>query len=226
MQLAVARLVAQGIIVGAELEGSGSPRYGTHVGFRSRDGSSSREGQIFIEASRINVPGAFQFTPGLAPPGDVPLLTVQKWVADIGPLLTDRLPQILDEALNSFSRGQYLGATTLLGSLVEGGWTRAGETLRGRSKPLDTALDSDRTADVQKRLHEVSKAERIRQVDDLYTFAVFMRGIRNYGIHPNADENKAAEEAQSELGCFSLVQRTHAHLLGLLEAACNLPTNP
>lgn len=222
VQLAVARLVAQGVIVEVELDRSGPPQQRIQVPYRFSEGSSGREGYIDISVSMIKVPGAFQLTPGVIAAGDVPLLTTQKWEDDIAPLLTDRLPQILSEALNSFRRGQYLSATTLLGSMVEGGWTRAGEMLRGHSTQLDTALDNDRTADVQKRMHEVLKEAKNRQADDLHTFATFIRGIRNYGIHPNAAENRAAEEAQSELGCFTLLQRVHAHLLTLLDAVQNL----
>lgn len=213
-QTAVARLIAQGAIV--PVRGIGSVPSSVIVAFQAGNAMSSTSGQLEITVSNLDVPQAFQLTPGLQAAGDVPLLTTEKWANGLDPLLTGRLPRLLEEALGAFRRGQYLSAATLIGSVAEGGWTRAGELLRGQFDKLDTALDEDRITDVQKRMAELFKSNKKRNADDLYSFAAHVRTVRNYGIHPNAAENDAAEEALTETGCFSLIQRTHAHLITLL----------
>lgn len=219
-QLVVARLAAQGTIV--PLDKPGSTHAEVRVPFESGGGMMTTSGQLSIAASAVVVPNRFMLTPGLQVTADVPLLASEKWSEGIGPLLTGRLPRLLDEALDAYRRGRYLSAATLIGSVAEGGWTRAGEMLRGRATKLDDALDEDRIAEVQKRLIELFRANKIRSADDLSSFATHVRTVRNYGIHPNAADNDAAEQALTEVGCFSLMQRTHSHLISLLSAVNSL----
>lgn len=220
-QLVVARLAAQGTIV--PLEKPGTTHAEVHVPFEAGGGMMTTSGQLSITASPVVVPNRFLLTPGLEVTADVPLLNSQKWSEGIGPLLTGRLPRLLDEALDAYRRGRYLSASTLIGSVSEGGWTRAGEKLRGRARKLDDALDEDRIAEVQKRMIELFKANKIRSADDLSAFATYVRTVRNYGIHPNAADNEAAEQALTEVGSFSIIQRTHSHLISLLSAVDSLP---
>ena len=219
-QVAVARLIAQGTIV--PVRGTGHAPSSVNVAFHAAHGSGSTSGTLEIDVSNLVVPGTFQLTPGLETVADIPLLTTEKWAAGLGPLLTGRLPRLLEEALGAYRRGQYLSAATLIGSVAEGGWTRAGEMLRGQFDKLDAALDEDRIAEVQKRMAELFRNSKKRNADDLYSFATHVRTIRNYGIHPNAADNDAAEETLTEGGCFSLVQRTHAHLIALLDVTRSL----
>jgi hypothetical protein len=64
--------------------------------------------------------------------GELPLLTVEKWEADVKPLINDRLRRILGESLDASRRGSYLSAVTLIGAVLEGAWYTAGEALRSR----------------------------------------------------------------------------------------------
>lgn len=222
-QRAIARLIAQGTIVPVRSTGNVPPN--VIVAFQAGGGMVTTSGQLEIGVSNLEVPSAFQLTPGLEASGEIPLLTTEKWGAGLGPLLTGRLPRLLDEALGAYRRGQYLSAATLIGSVAEGGWTRAGEMLRGQFDKLDAALDDDRIAEVQKRMTELFRNKKKRNADDLHSFATHVRTIRNYGIHPNAAENDAAEEALTEGGCFSLIQRTHAHLIALLDVTESIGTS-
>lgn len=214
-QRAIARLIAQGIIV--PVRGTENVPSSVIVAFQAGGGMVTTSGQLEIAVSKLEVPSAFQLTPGLEATGEIPLLTTERWAAGLGPLLTGRLPRLLEEALGAYRRGQYLSAATLIGSVVEGGWTRAGEMLRGQFDKLDAAIDDDRIAEVQERMSELFRNKKKENADDLYSFATHVRKIRNYGVHPNAAENDAAEEALTEGGCFSLIQRTHAHLIALLD---------
>lgn len=59
---------------------------------------------------------------------------------------------------------------------------------------------------------------KVCTADDLGSFASFIRTVRTYGIHPNIVDDEAAEDVLTEAGCFSIIQRGHAHLIALLAA--------
>ncbi|MFC9356456.1 hypothetical protein ACFTZB_07710 [Rhodococcus sp. NPDC057014] len=219
-RLAIARLGAQGLIVAVN-QSPPQSEYMLNCKFSSGSSMYSTSGPMMIPIGQVQIPSSFRLTPGMSAVGHVPLLTVEKWESDIEPLLNDRLRRILGECLDAARRGSYLSSVTLLGAVMEGAWYAVGEALRSHDAKLGAALDADRTAQVQALVSELlARGPRMKTLaDDLQSFAGYVRLVRNYGIHPMAGDDAAAEDAFTEPGNFSLVQRAHSHLVSLLASA-------
>lgn len=219
-RLAVARLMAQGLIVPVTQDAPEPRNTVLHSGYYIGTSMSNTTGGLEIPVGRVHIPQSFRLTPGVSAIGDVPLLTVEKWVSDVEPLVNSRLQRILGESLSAARHGSYLSAVTMLGAVLEGAWYAAGEELRSRDTALAKALDGDRTATVQSRVADIIRPlPRMKGVaDNLESFAGYVRMVRNYGIHTGAADDLAAEEAFTEQGSYSLIQRAHSHLVQLLAA--------
>ncbi|MGW5441417.1 hypothetical protein [Nocardia asteroides] len=221
-RLAVARLMAQGLIVPAVHDQP--QRQGTvlHSSYYIGTSMSNTRGGFQIPVGEVHIPQSFRLTPGVSAIGDVPLLTVEKWVSDVEPLVNSRLQRLLGESLSAARHGAYLSAVTMLGAVLEGAWYAAGEELRSRDTALAKALDADRTATVQSRVADIIRRQQLPRMkgvaDNLESFAGYVRMVRNYGIHTGAADDLAAEEAFTEQGSYSLIQRAHSHLVQLLAA--------
>ncbi len=219
-RLAVARLMAQGLIVPAVHDQPQPQGSVLNSSYFIGTSMSNTRGGFQIPVGAVLIPQSFRLTPGVSAIGDVPLLTVEKWVSDVEPLVNSRLQRLLGESLSAARHGSYLSAVTMLGAVMEGAWYAVGEELRSRDTALAKALDADRTATVQSRVADIIRPlPRMKGVaDNLESFAGYVRMVRNYGIHTGADDDLAAEEAFTEQGSYSLIQRAHSHLVQLLAA--------
>ena len=73
------------------------------------------------------------------------------FIADLASLgLDPRTERSLREAIESYRRGVFLGASSLLGAAVEGAWYAAGQRLRATVPQVDALVDGDRTAHVDR----------------------------------------------------------------------------
>jgi hypothetical protein len=72
------------------------------------------------------------------------------FIADLASLdLDPRTERSLREAIESYRRGVFLAAASLLGAAVEGAWSAAAERLRPTVPAVDQLADGDRTAQLQ-----------------------------------------------------------------------------
>jgi len=72
------------------------------------------------------------------------------FITDLAPLgLDPRTERSLREAIESYRRGVFLAAASLLGAAVEGAWYAAAQRLRPTVPAVDQLADSDRTAQLQ-----------------------------------------------------------------------------
>jgi hypothetical protein len=55
--------------------------------------------------------------------------------------------------------------------------------------------------------------------NELIAHASYLRDLRNYGVHPAADQDPGQADAFTELGSTVLVMETHRYLARLREAA-------
>ncbi|MEU4838672.1 hypothetical protein [Nocardia testacea] len=215
-RLAIAKLGAQGLIVPLAAPAA---RGGVEsIEFYSGNTMYNTTGRIEIPVGTVFIPGTFQLTPGVAAAGNVALLTVEAWKVELAPLLNDRLLRQLDEALSAARRGSHLSCATLLGAVAEGAWYAIGEQLRSRDTALATALDNDRTAAVQTKVHDLLAAlpREKNSMAGVLAFATQLRMVRNYGIHTTAADDVAAEEYFTETGNYVLILQTYSHLVKLL----------
>ncbi|MER7455067.1 hypothetical protein ABTW96_32800 [Nocardia beijingensis] len=218
-RLAIARLVAQGLIVPASW--GGDTEVTRTVPYTVRGYGSA----IHIPVGAVMVPGSFRVTPGLTAIGDVALLTVSRWT-DVMPLLNERLLRLLEECLDAARRGSYLSAVTVLGALLEGAWWAVAEKLRKVDKPLEALLAGTRApsaAVMQGKVTDVLRAAKLpagaASADSLLAFAGHVRQVRNYGIHSTIKDDLAAEKFFTETGSYLLILQAHSHLVQLLGAA-------
>src|SRR5690348_16538342 len=88
-------------------------------------------------------------------------------------------------------RGLYLSAVNLLGAVSEAAWYSIGEAIRDRNAELAQALDENRTAQVQRLV--ATQLESVRRqrttVTELRAHAAYLRDLRNYGVHPVAEQD-------------------------------------
>ncbi len=145
------------------------------------------------------------------------------FIADLASLgLDPRTERSLREAIESYRRGVYLAAASLLGAAVEGAWYAAGQRLRHASPRVDQLVNRDRTAQLQAavtatlRDHMVA-GHRSWEADALSQFASLMRNIRNYGVHPRQLTDGDIEVYFTEDKCGLLFLETHRHLKQLAE---------
>ena len=72
------------------------------------------------------------------------------FIADLAGLgLDPRTERSLREAIESYRRGVFLAASSLLGAAVEGAWYAAGQRLPSAAPRIDELVDGDRTAQLQ-----------------------------------------------------------------------------
>jgi hypothetical protein len=144
------------------------------------------------------------------------------FITDLAPLgLDPRTERSLREAIESYRRGVYLAAASLLGAAVEGAWYAAGQRLRSTVPAVDQLADSDRTAQLQAAITDALRnsrpGNRKWEADALSTFARLMRDIRNYGVHPRQQADGDIEIYFAEDKCGLLFLEAHRHLKRLAE---------
>jgi hypothetical protein len=77
-------------------------------------------------------------------------IEAEVFIADLAPLGLDaRTERSLREAIESYRRGVFLAASSLLGAAVEGAWYAAGRRLRSTVPAVGQLADGDRTAQLQ-----------------------------------------------------------------------------
>ncbi len=144
------------------------------------------------------------------------------FIADLAPLRLDpRTERSLREAIESYRRGVFLDAASLLGAAVEGAWYAAGQRLRSTVPAVDQLADSDHTAQLQGAVTDALRSSlpgnRKWEADSLSTFARLMRDIRNYGVHPRQLTDGDIEIYFAEDKCRLLFLEAHRHLKRLAE---------
>jgi len=144
------------------------------------------------------------------------------FIADLAPLgLDPRTERSLREAIESYRRGVFLAAASLLGAAVEGAWYAAGQRLRSTVPAVNQLADSDHTAQLQGAVTDALRSSlpgnRKWEADALSTFARLMRDIRNYGVHPRQLTDGDIEIYFAEDKCRLLFLEAHRHLKRLAE---------
>ena len=132
------------------------------------------------------------------------------FIADLASLCLDsRTERSLREAIESYRRGVFLAASSLLGAAVEGAWYAAGQRLRSGPPRVDALADGDRTAQLQgavaAALRDSLPGNRTWEADALSQFTRLMRDIRNYGVHPRqvTDGDIEVYFTRTSAGCCS-----------------------
>jgi hypothetical protein len=135
--------------------------------------------------------------------------------------LGPRTERSLREAIESYRRGVFLAASSLLGAAVEGAWYAAGQRMRSTAPQVDALVDGDRTAQLQgavaATLRDALPGNRRWEADALSQFARLMRDIRNYGVHPGQVTDGDIEVYFTEDKCGLLFLEAHRHLKRLAE---------
>lgn len=144
------------------------------------------------------------------------------FIANVAPLdLDPRTERSLREAIESYRRGVFLAASSLLGAAVEGAWYSAGQCLRSTVPAVDQLADGDRTAQLQGAVADALRnslpGNRKWEADSLSQFARLMRDIRNYGVHPRQLTDGDIEIYFAEDKCGLLFLEAHRHLKRLAE---------
>ncbi len=144
------------------------------------------------------------------------------FIADLASLCLDpRTERSLREAIESYRRGVFLAASSLLGAAVEGAWYAAGQRLRMAAPRVDALVDGDPTAQLQAAvaaaLRDSLPGNRTWEADALSQFARLMRNIRNYGVHPRQVTDGDIEVYLTEDKCGLLFLEAHRHLKHLAE---------
>ena len=144
------------------------------------------------------------------------------FIADLAGLgLDPRTERSLREAIESYRRGVFLAASSLLGAAVEGAWYAAGQLLRSAARKVEELVDGDRTAQLQgavaAALRDSLPRNRKWEADALSQFARLMRDIRNYGVHPRQVTDGDIEVYFAEDKCGLLLLEAHRHLKHLAE---------
>ena len=139
------------------------------------------------------------------------------FIADLAGLgLDSRTERSLREAIESYRRGVFLAAASLLGAGIEGAWYAAGQRLRSIAPQVDALVDGDRTAQLQSAvaaaLRDALPGNRKWEADALSQFARLMRDIRNYGVHPRQVTDGDIEAYFTEDKCGLLFLEGHRHL--------------
>jgi len=136
--------------------------------------------------------------------------------------LDPRTERSLREAIESYRRGVFLAACSLLGTAVEGAWYAAGLRLRSAVPTVDEFVESDRTAELQNAvitaLRDALPATRKWEAHALGQFAWLMRDIRNYAVHPRQAADGDIEVYFAEDKCGLLFLEAHRHLKQLADA--------
>jgi hypothetical protein len=120
------------------------------------------------------------------------------------------------------SPGLYLSAVNLLGAVSEAAWYEVGMGLEPESPELAAALARNSTGEVQRLVANMfrERGRRARAMtQELLAHASYLRDLRNYGVHPAADQDPGQAHALTEVGCTVLVMATHRYLARLREAA-------
>jgi len=144
------------------------------------------------------------------------------FIADLASLCLDpRTERSLREAIESYRRGVFLAASSLLGAAVEGAWYAAGQRLRTAAPRVDALVDGDHAAQLQgavaAALRDCLPGNRKWEADALSQFARLMRDIRNYGVHPRQVTDGDIEVYFTEDKCGLLFLEAHRHLKHLAE---------
>ena len=144
------------------------------------------------------------------------------FIADLASLgLDPRTERSLREAIESYRRGVFMAASSLLGASVEGAWYAAGQRLRSTAPQVDALVDGDRTAQLQgavaAALRDALPGNRRWEADALGQFARLMRDIRNYGVHPRQVTDGDIEVYFAEDKCGLLFLEAHRHLKHLAQ---------
>jgi hypothetical protein len=148
------------------------------------------------------------------------------FIADLADLELDpRTERSLREAMESYRRGVFLAAASLLGATVEGAWYAAGQRLRDSAARVNELVDGDRTALLQgavvAALRDRLPNNRKWEADALSQFARLMRDVRNYGVHPRQVSDGNIDVYFTEDKCGLLFLEAHRHLMHLAEVTAH-----
>jgi hypothetical protein len=164
---------------------------------------------------------AYRLAPGLVGREETWFLDVDLFTADLDRLQLDaRTRRCITEAIAAYRRGLFLACTNLLGAASEGAWYAAGEQLRDLDPQLPKVLAADETTKVVRRVCEVLRQSgRLRaSSDELQAHVGLLRQLRNYGVHPRAEDDSHLERYFTDPAAAVLVMQTHGYLVRLADA--------
>ncbi|MGQ4620035.1 hypothetical protein [Nocardia sp. R7R-8] len=224
VRTAVSRLLAQGSLVPMD---AWQDQEDLHLPVTLGHNGPHLNTALHIPTDCRRMPGRFRITPGLEAIGDVPLLRAAQWQSEIGPLLTPRSAEVLEEALTALRRGLYMSAVSQFGAVNEAAWHVVAHSIINRGTPparvqsLTNILQHRGIAALQNEVLQQLEADGVKTyvAVDLRAFATYLRDLRNYGVHPTILAQPAPEHAFTSLGCLSVAQQTHHHLAQLIDAA-------
>ena len=151
--------------------------------------------------------------------GSLAILDADIFSEDLTALALDpRTQRCLEEALAAYRRGLYLACASLLGAVSEGAWYSIGEQLRTETGALARALDAGQIARVieltAQKLRQVPGARKA-EVREVEALAVYLRDMRNYGVHPRSASDTSLEHSFTDHGTGLLVLQVHRYLTRL-----------
>ena len=161
---------------------------------------------------------------------DCQFLDAELFTRSAADLLGDRGRRCVDEAIAAHRHGLYLTAANMLGAASEAAWYTLGEMLRSDDEDLAKSLESDSTAQVIRlaanRLEQRSPRRDRTTISELRVHAIYLRDLRNYGLHPRSTSDDDREVAFTEPGSAILLmqcRRYFARLRAVAGAAELLP---
>lgn len=149
------------------------------------------------------------------------LLDAAIYTADLERVLGTRGQRCLEEALTAWRRGLYLAAVNMLGAASEAAWYRVAERLAPTTEKIRTELNNRPRIGVLVGI----TVERMRQlgarkdIDELQVHAIYLRDLRNYGVHPQGAEARDLEAHFTEAAVGLLFLESHRYFTRLAAAS-------
>lgn len=181
---------------------------------------------VSLQVARPQLGESYRLCPGVISNEDTRWwLDADLFTADLESLELDaRTHRCLREALAAYRRGLYLAALNMLGASVEGAWFSAAARVKHVDDNVASILEQDRPAigRVQEALTSLIRSHNRVQADELAIQAVYLRELRNYGLHVRPEEDRALERHFDEASCGQIMLATHRHLTRLANAVARL----
>ena len=182
---ALAQLCAEGVLLTADPDHSK-----VQVAVGSFTGGSGWTGGEWVGTDRPMVADGFKLSGRWA---NSPAVTEISTVLDANGLqaiLHERGMRCWLEAVAAFSRGLYLASAGMVGAASEAAWYALGDAVQDEPR-LAKPLGDDNTVQVMQLVAEhLRQAPRSKTTaNELQAHAVYLRDLRNYGLHPRPDED-------------------------------------
>jgi hypothetical protein len=210
-QTALAELVANGVVLPSVLAAA--------VNVPVSTGSSSWSHQVpalipEIPKDGVLLADAFRKSPSF-------LLDANLYAEGAEAVLGERGLRCLEEAMAAQRRGLHLAAVNMLGAASEAAWYGIAERVAGDASALRNAMNVPNTAKVIALVAQELRNFGVPQtvVEELRVHGIYLRDLRNYGMHPRAEPTAGFERHFSDDTAGVLFLQSHRYFLRLAEAA-------